>query len=194
MNIFFSFRSKLFEVIHFPGGHEVRSIDGTHLKCGEEFGIIHELQKDVFLCAEQAVASILALAAVLDNSLSLERLKQAAIGALQRIVIVEDGISSPKVELTFIPCSIFAGVILMNCHKLSVPLRLRLNSLIQTLLTQSVRNYPTLGKMVGSGPSSTSTAVTPPHGKLETSRFHELGITVEEFEEFQKAKYVDSYR
>lgn len=185
--------SKLFETIHFPGGHEVKSIDAAHLKHHADYGIVYDVQKEIFLCAEHGIASLLALASALESSLSMEALKLAATGAIQRIVIVEDGVSSPKVELTFIPSSVFAGVALLGFHKLSIPLRLRLTAFVNTLLMQSVRNYPTIGKLIGSSTSSSSSA-TPPNGKLESSRFHELGITVEEYEELQKAKYLDSYR
>jgi hypothetical protein len=184
----------LFGTVNFPGGSEVKCVDGSHIIRGNNEAsnkaIQFDISKDVFVCAEQCIAVLASLSPVLEQNISIDFVSNNSAGVYQYINLFNAD-NALIGEYMFVPLSLLMGVILLFIHQLDIPLRLRLYSFIGNMHTQCVRNYPAVGRVqvVNNGNDSA-------HGspRVETSRFHELGITVEEFEECQKAKYIDCYR
>jgi hypothetical protein len=186
------FYSEIFNTVNFPGGSEVKCIDGLHLifkdsQCGIKF----DMAKDLFVCAEQCIAVLAALSPILKQHMSMEFVTHNSVGVYQLVNILQPDQSCVG-EYLFIPLSLLMGLLLLVIHKLDIPLRLRLFSFIGSMNAQCVKNYPVVGRVQVIDSNNSDSGNGSP--RLEGSRFHELGITVEEFEDFQKAKYADCYR
>lgn len=168
--------------VNFPGNQEIPTVKGKIIQ--EDYSSWDNAEKDVFICAEMAVDSLNTISTSVGKYLNVISLTKDSDGRMRKVIIVD---MDDEVK-TFVPFSVLLSSILMIVHKFDTPRRLRLYAVVSSSLPKVLENYPSVSKQ------PVATIVPVASVSSSTSRFAELGITPEEFEACQKAKYVDSYR
>jgi hypothetical protein len=146
-----------------------------------------DLRVDIFISAEEALESLVNIASSTRELLRVASLVSHSNGKCRR-VIINEGHNHGKEQReqlqihTFVPVTVIMGLLLINLHKFDVPKKLRFATLAFQSLEKALEQYPKIARENKNIKDS------------QASRFSELGITNDEFEACQQAKYEDSYR
>lgn len=178
-------------VLPFPSGHGVAGVLGRDI-CSDDPSWQH-LSLDMFVCAEQAIDALCEVSPSISTIITVSALTTTSDGKFRRVrfndVGAPDGVA---VVQTFVPLTVLLAMEVSIMHRLDVPRKLRIASHVTLLMGKAVERYPALGKAAESITRSereSSDIVT-----VDVVQLTELGMTIEEFEECQKAKYIDCYR
>ena len=212
---------KLLEPINFPGNHDVCAILGRDLV--DEIGAEaakkwSDVQRDVFVCAEEALDALGHISKLIPANLTVAALYEASGGCARRVhltdIVAQSG--GPEVDsftftdfITFVPLTLLLGKILQFSHNLDVPNKLRISNFVTYALQKALGLHPKLGhasvSTAGLATASSSAALQQGAKAAATEpgdddvllppfdRFHELGVTPEEFEASQVPKYKEAY-
>lgn len=178
------YSSDVIESLSFPGGFEISATEGKHLTNELSW---KDLRVDIFISAEEALESLVHIASSARELLKVQLLVSHSNGKCRR-VIINDGHKHGKEQRgqlqihTFVPVAVVMGMLLVNLHKFDVPKKLRFATLALQSLEKALEQYPKIARENKNIKDS------------QASRFSELGITNDEFEACQQAKYEDSYR
>jgi hypothetical protein len=174
---FISFRDVI-QSIPFPGGYAVSAVEGKHLSSEPAW---KDLRVDLFVSAEEAVGSLGSVIASIRDLVTIPSLVYHSTGKCRLVTIREEQRQSSATIHTFVPVSVLMGLLLLNLHKFDVPKKLRLATLALQSIEKALELYPKIAR---------ENLVI---NDAQSSRFSELGITADEFEVCQQAKYEDSY-
>lgn len=171
--------------LNFLNGTAVLAIKGKYLitdkdRLNDKERTWEKLKEDLFLCLEQACDCIRDVIKDIQVTLNPTNVTPLLNGKFKRVMIenMSDNL------LTFIPLSYFCGRILCETYRLTIPNKLRISNLVSQLTIRAFEFQPTVSKerIISNTPTSL------------IAKFSELGMTEEEFEESQSAKYEDCYR
>ena len=171
--------------VSFPGGYNVACLEGRLLLDDEVADDVawQDLRLDLFVSAEEALVAMQTIdAAAVKTFLSVDNLVTHAQDKYRKVRI------KPQTNVhTFVPSSVLMGLTLLHQHKFDIARKIRFSTLVARSLERSLELYPRIAReptKVGADTAATTDA----------SRFAELGVTTEEFELTQKAKYAACYR
>jgi len=178
------------QVISFPGGYNVACLEGRHLLDDEvaDDAAWHDLRLDLFVSAEEALVAMQTVdPAAVKTFLSVDNLVTHAQDKYRKVRI------KPQTNVhTFVPSSVLMGLTLLHQHKFDIARKIRLSTLVARSLERSLELYPRIAREPAKAGGDASSAAAA--GATDASRFAELGVTTEEFELTQKAKYAACYR
>jgi hypothetical protein len=170
--------SEVIELLPFPSGIGVPAVEGRYL-C-DDFSW-KDLRLELFICSELAIDALATISANFKNDIQVKHLLAHADDKYRCARLSGYG----EATYTFVPTALLLGVVLLQLHKYDVPRKMRLAQQVTSSLSRALEQYPKVGK---------ERILEEKESAVPTSRFAELGMTQEEFEFCQQAKYEDAYR
>lgn len=138
------------------------SISAKHLL--EDSYMWNDMEKDVFICVEQALDSLITVTDNIQTYVNMTTLTRDADGRLRRVTIID---IDPNTIKTFVPLSTLLAGVLSMVHQVNVPKRLRLYAFVSAALPVALEEYPSMSNPVKLAP--VKAPVT------QSSRFAEFG-------------------
>ena len=149
------------------------------------------MQRELFISTQQGIESLSSIVPNIENFITHSNLVKESNGLYRNVVI--SNIS--EASQCFIPFSIFLGKVLSIAFLCDSAIKMKLYAFVSISFQVLFQNYAPLASLNTSHILNSQNSIRNNNSqKNSNSRFAELGLSNEEFEQLHQEKCLDAYR